>query len=166
MRTPPDLHPDDYALRIGLRDMLAERRLLRNWSPRDLARAMGMASSAWKLEVHTAWRLSTVQQWAYALGLRLYLAPDCLPPDERLYLLRPADSRAALAYDRLVWIEQLTEARRWVGISQMRIGDRLSITDRGVAAIEKAQDILLLNAQRYCRAIGSELIIEVEEVRP
>lgn len=167
MRTPPDLHPDDLAARENLRDMLVEIRRNYGMSQADVAQLLQRGQSAvHALETAVNWQLSTVQRWAYALRLRLYLWPECLPPGDDVYLLRPVDPHAGMAFDRRVWIDALTDARRWVGLTQQRVADRLSIGYTGVAAIEHERDILLVNGQRYCRALNSRLLIEVEDIRP
>lgn len=162
-RTPPDLHPDDLAQRESLRDLLVDVRHIRGLSQRDFAALLGKGSSTVALmERDLHWRLSTLQRWSLALGLRLLVHPAILQNDD-VYLLRPADPDAAMAFDRRAAIESLTEARRAARVTQRRIADRLGITEPGVAAIEKENDVLLVTAQRYCRALNSWLHIDLEE---
>lgn len=164
MRTPPDLHPDDPEIRLSLRDMLVDTRRAHGMSQRDLGLRLGKAATTITLmEANPMWRISTVQHWAAALGQRLVLHPDCLPPDEEVYLLRPADPESALAFDRRMFVLALRDARRWMGITQRRLGERLGISENGVAEIEKGHDVLLVTAQRYCRAVGASLLVELEE---
>lgn len=168
MRTPPDLHPDDLAIRESLRDMLVDARRSYGMTQADLAHLLGKApSTVGRFEITVNWQVSTVQRWAHAVQRRLLLWPDCLPPFDELYLLRPDDDPvAAWAYDREVWIDALVEARRWMGVTQRRAAGRLSISDRGVGMIEASADLLLVTAQRYCRAIDTSLLVDLEEVGP
>lgn len=167
MRTPPDLHPDDLAQRECLRDLLVDVRHIRDLSQSDLGYRMGLVGSTVTLmELRLQWRVSTVQRWADALGLRLVLSTGLPGTNEDVYLLRPADPAAALAFDRRAFIESLAEGRRQVQVTQRRLGEKLGISENGVAAIEKENDIMMANAQRYCRGLGSQLRIELEEVSP
>lgn len=169
MRTPPDLHPDDIATREGLRDMLVDARRHYGMTQRDLASRLGRTppTIGW-MEVHFHWRVSTVQRWAHAVGLRLLLIPAIIDSCSRqinddLFLLRPADPDAAMAFDRRAFIESLADARRTMRVTQRILGERMGITENGVAEIEKERDVLLVNAQRYCRALGTSLVIDLEE---
>lgn len=168
MRTAPDLHPDDPATRCNLQEILVDTRLNYGMSQADLGHAMGiLPTTVWHMERHrTNWRLSIVQRWAHALRLRLVIWPECLPPDESLFLLRPGDPAAGWAYDRRVWIDALSDARRWVGLTQRRVGDRLAISENAIWSIERERDILMLTGQRYCRALDSSLYVGLEEVTP
>lgn len=165
MSTPPDLHPDDEAIRENLRDELINTRRRKRMSQMDLGDRLNFGSkrTASQMELRPHWKVSTLQRWAAALGRRLILWPECLPPDEPVFLFRSPDVGAAMAYDRRVFIDALAEARRWVGFSQRRLADRLGITDAGIAQTEKAPDVLLVNAQRYCRGLDSQLSIFLED---
>ena len=165
MPTPPDLHPDDIAIRENLRDMLRGVRWRKGISQNDLGARLNFASkrTVSVMESRAHWKLSTLQRWSAAIGQRLILWPECLPPDEALFLFRPAEVGAAMAWDRRAYIDALADARRWVGMSQLRVADRLGITDAGVSQIEKGNDLLLVNAQRYCRALDSQLAIALED---
>lgn len=164
MRTPPDLHPDDPATRYGLRDMLVDTRHNYGMTQRDLAERLGRyKSTVATMERDSHWRVSTVQRWAHALGLRLLLTPAVTGINDDLFLLRPADPDAAMAFDRRAFIESLADARRAVRMTQRILAERLGITENGVGEIEKERDVLLSTAQRYCRALGTSLSIDLEE---
>lgn len=166
MRTPPDLHPDDLAQRECLRDLLVDVRHIRLLSQKDLAVRMNLSPPTIALmELRLQWRVSTVQRWADALGLRLILTTG-LPGCDDVYLMRPADPIAAMTFDRRAFIESLAEGRRQVQITQRRLGEKLGITENGVAAIEKERDVLVCNAQRYCRGLDTMLHIDLEEMSP
>lgn len=165
MPTPPDLHPDDVVIRENLRDMLIDARLRRGMSQLRLSEALNYGSkrTACQMELRPHWKLSTLQRWGAALGQRVIVWPECLPPDEALFLFRPANVIAAMNFDRRAFIDALADARRWVGMSQKRLADRLGISDAGVAQTEKSPDVLLVNAQRYCRGLDSQLSIFLED---
>lgn len=170
MRTPPDLHEYDLGTRENLRDALVEVRVYKGLTQRALGKRIGVVPSAvGQMENRVNWQISTVQRWAGGLDLRLVLRPDCLPFDSLdvlQYLLRPTDPAAAMAFDRRALIEGLVEARRWVGMSQQRVAQRLGISEKGVGAIEHERDVMLVTAQRYCRALDLSLAVELEEVSP
>lgn len=165
MPTPLDLHPDDEAIRENLRDMLIDVRRRNGISQRDLGVRLNFGSkrTASQMELRPHWKLSTLQRWSAALGQRFIVWPECLPPDDVLFLFRPRDVGAAMDFDRRVYIDALADARRWVGLSQLRLADRLGISDAGVAQTEKSADVLLVNAQRYCRGLDSQLSIFLED---
>lgn len=164
MRTPPDLHPDDVATRECLRDMLVDARHNYGMSQRDLAGRLGRKPpTIGRMEVHLHWRVSTVQRWAHALGLRLLLIPAVIDINDDLFLLRPADLDAAMAFDRRAFIEMLADARRRLRLTQRMLAEPMGLTENGVGEIEKGRDVLLVNAQRYCRALGTSLSIDLEE---
>lgn len=165
MPTPNDLHPDDAVIRENLRDMLIESRLHRGMSQAILSDRLGFASkrTASQMESRPHWKLSTLQRWGAAVGRRLIVWPECLPPDDALFLFRPVNPVSAMDFDRRAYIDALGDARRWVGLSQSRLAARLGITDAGVAQTEKTPDVLLVNAQRYCRGLDSQLSIFLED---
>lgn len=164
MGTPLDLHPDDASIRENLRDVLINTRRRKGMSQLDLGGRLNFGSkrTASQMELRPHWKVGTLQRWAAALGQRIIVWPECLPPDDALFLFRPADHAAAMDFDRRAFIDALADARRWVGLSQRRLADRLGITDAGVAQTEKSPDVLLINAQRYCRALDSQLAIFLE----
>lgn len=165
MRTPPDLHPDDLATRECLRDMLVDARRAYGLSQATLGAQLGKSpSTIFRMETDLHWRISTVQRWASAVRLRLVLSPACFDINEDVYLLRPSDHDGGLAFDRRVFIEALRDARKARRFTCRRLGERLGISDNGVMEIEKGHDILLANAQRYCRGINSWLSINLEEM--
>lgn len=165
MPTPSDLHPDDMAIRENLRDMLINTRRGKGMSQLDLGDRLNFGSkrTASQMELRAHWKLSTLQRWSAALGQRIIVWPECLPPDDALFLFRPAAAVAAMDYDRRAYIDALADARRWVGLSQLRLANRLGITDVAVAQTERSPDVLLVNAQRYCRAMDSQLSISLED---
>lgn len=164
MRTPPDLHPDDLATRENLRDILRQTREDAGLSQRAFGELMGVGpTTVWHMEANTNWQLSTVQRWAYHLGLWLVLYPDFLPIQENMNLMRPQDPKAAMAFDRDALKDAMIEARRARRFTQERIGEKLGISENGVGAMEKEKDNLLISVQRYLRAIDSSLVVELED---
>lgn len=165
MRSPDDLHPDDLAMRLMLRDVLTYHREKLRWSQRELGRRMSTSQSAASLvESGSTWLLSTVQRWTHALGKRPLLRPVGLPVelDPAMAAFRPTDPVQAREWDRAEILGVLADARRAMGVTQVALGDAMGISDRSVAALENPDaDVLLVSLQRYCRGLGGALWVGV-----
>lgn len=167
MRAPTDLHPDDLAYRIGLRDMLIEQRKRLGYSQSQLAALIGRPQSAVaQFEVGQPWRVAPTQEIADALGLRLVLLPDSVRGGS--YVMLPADERLAAqeqhAMDRRHLIAALVVARRASGFTQAEVAGRLGIHVNVLGRFETNHGggLMLPNCQRYLRALGGELWIGAE----
>ena len=162
MRTPPDLHPDDAAVRQALRDMLVELRQRAGLTQRDLADRCGVGKSlVAQWELADGWMVSSLQRWALGLGYRLVLRPDGLPYTD-VSVMRPVDETAAAEWDRLALLDALRSAREELGVSTAALADALGVTGGAVRQLEAGRDLLLASAQRYCRGLGGVLAVEVE----
>lgn len=160
MRAPEDLHPDDAAMRLMLRDLLVYYRNRATLSQRALAGRMGQTQGAiGQIEHADSWRVSTLQRWARGVDARLLLRPLGLPEtDLAVQAFRPADPVRADAWDLAEVREVLVTARRFLGVTQVALGEVLECSDRAVAAVELGEtDVLLGTVQRYCRALGGAL---------
>jgi transcriptional regulator with XRE-family HTH domain len=162
VRAPEDLHPDDAAMRLMLRDLLVYRRTRAGISGRELGRRLGIhQSSIVKMEGNPAWRLSTLQRWSAAMDAVLLLRPVGLPepPDrDAMLAFRPSDPVKAQAWDRADLIGALAYARKSMRVRQSDLGEVLGCGDRAVSAVEDEDtDVLLATVQRYCRALGGAL---------
>lgn len=167
MRTPPDLHPDDLGVRENLRDMLEQVREEIGISHRELGERTGQKpATAWKMARSVNWQFSTTQRWAAGLELRLVVYPECSPLDEYVNLLRPQDLLAGLAFDRAAFKEVVVDARHIRGMNQQQLADALGVSGNAVGHFEKEQDPLMVSMQRYCRALGTVLVVELEDLPP
>lgn len=169
MRALPDLHPDDLAMRVMIRDLLIHYRTRDGIGQRELAKRMGLTQGAVsKFERGTSWLVSSLQRRAGVhdrrLVVRLVGLPE--PPDEVLALaaMRPTDPVRAEAWDRAAVAAELAAARNTLGVTQEQVGEVLGCGKRAVAYIEgDDKDALLVSWQRYCRALGGALWVGLEE---
>ncbi|MEU7972190.1 helix-turn-helix transcriptional regulator [Micromonospora sp. NPDC049089] len=166
-----DLHPDDLAARLSLRALLVERRHERGLSQARLAKAMGLSQTAIAhVEKGTNWHLLVLQRYAHAVNLRIVAYPDALPGvgtihDPTADVFRPSDPERAHRWDQANLIGNLGAARRAVGLTQAVVAERLDLTERAVSNYEHTKTgVVLISPQRYCRALGGALAIEVEDL--
>jgi Helix-turn-helix. len=163
VRAPEDLHPDDTAMRVMLRDLIVYTRQRAKLSQRKLAPRVGIGQSALaQVERSLSWRVSTLQRVVRGLDRRLLLRPLGLPepPAEVLALaaMRPADPVRADAWDVAAVVAEMTAARKALRVTQESVGEVLGCGPRAVGAVEMCEsDVLLGTLQRYCRALGGAL---------
>lgn len=165
MILPPDLHEDDLAIRRGLREMLIGIRKEMGMYQWQLADQIGVArTAASHMEAKDNWRMNTIQRWAKGLSQRLVLYPATVPPESSVYrevnLLRPIASDIE-KFDREALLQLLVEARTLVPMTQREAGVLLGTGENGVGQLEHSPNMFLMMAQRYCRAIGTVLVIEL-----
>lgn len=169
-RTPTDLHPDDRDLRVGLRDMLVQRRYDLGLSQRELCALQGRTQSATaSFERATSWRLITVQQRCRFLGWRLILRLEGLPVDvdEALTTLRPSDPHRADLWDQSALMAALVDARHARGVSQAQLSRLLDTSERAIWHTEQCETgLMFITPQRHARALGGSLWIGVEDLVP
>lgn len=170
MKTVSDLHPDDRAARLELRDMLIQRRQQEyGFTLQQLADQVGTHRATVRaMEAGESWQVATLQRWTRALDWRLTLRPEGLGDDgaDPLAALRPGDPVRADAWDRGVLAEVLIDARTALGVTQAALAVRLGITSQAVSFLERAagEGLMLATAQRYCRALTGSLWIGVEDL--
>lgn len=171
MRAPADLHPDDLAYRIGLRDLLIARRRQLGYSQQHLARVMRVPqSTVARFEVGQPWRVDPTQDLAHALDLRLVLLPDNVAGGPYVMLL--ADERLTVqqqhAMDRRHLIAALVVARQACGLTRAEVAARLGIHVNVLGRFETNHGggLMLANCQRYLRVLGGELWIGTEPIDP
>lgn len=168
MILPPDLHEDDLAIRRGLRELLIGIRKEMGLHQWQLASRIGVArTAASHMEAKDNWRLSTIQRWARGLDHRLILYPATVPPESSVYrevnLLRPL-AADLMKFDREATMQLLVEARTLVPLTQREVGEVLGVGEGGVGQFEHGGNFFLIMAQRYCRAVGTVLVVELEEI--
>lgn len=171
MRAPTDLHPDDRAYRVGLRNLLTGRRHELGVSQAALAKRIGVSQYVVaSAEVGQPHRVNASQRHARGLDLRVIAYPEGVPGyhdnDAALDLLRPSDSDDADRWDRQRLLAALVSARRAAGITQAVLAGRLGIAVNVLGRFERTAEAGLMWAtcQRYCRASGGELWIGVEPI--
>lgn len=167
MRAPADMHADDLAYRIGLRDMLTARRRQLGYSQARLADIMRVPqSTVARFEARQPWRIEPTQRVAHALGLRLILTPDGLPGGP--YVVADLNPRLTPQQQHLVdrqhLIRSLIDAREACGVTQDSLAGRLGIHVNVLGRFETTTDAALMFAtcQRYLRPLGGELWIGTE----
>lgn len=166
-----DLHPDDLASRIALRDLLIERRHEVGLSQSRLARRIGLSQSAvGKAETGTNWHLLVLQRIARSIDARIVLYPDNLPGvgkvhDDTTAVFRPTDPQRADLWDQANLLANLVAARQALGLTQAQMGERLGSSESAVGNYERTKTgLMLISPQRYCRALGGELAMELEHL--
>ncbi|WP_328344873.1 helix-turn-helix transcriptional regulator [Micromonospora sp. NBC_00421] len=171
MRAPDDLHPDDHAHRLGLRDLIVDARRVEGISQARLAARAGIAQSAIaSFETRDTQHLNKYRLIAHHLGLRVLAYPDGLPggpyDDPDLLLFRPAsDFAAANAWDQKQLVASLGSARRAAGLTQAQMAARLGSTENAVGEFERTRHgLMVATVQRYCRVLGGFLWLGVETV--
>lgn len=163
-----DLHPDDLANRVALRDYLYASSVGQGLSEPELSKAAGYqtgwAKGVWS---QSSWRLSTVQLLVRTLGYQLDLDVSTVgvrlaPQDPAIAGLRSmfrAGTRDGDEVDRR-WLADLGRRLRvGLGVERAELGHALKMSGTRVRDWEEGDgpDYLLLTAQRYFRALGRPL---------
>ncbi|MER7331625.1 MULTISPECIES: helix-turn-helix transcriptional regulator [unclassified Micromonospora] len=171
MRAPTDLHPDDLAYRIGLRDLLIARRVELDYSQTQLADVMGVPqSTVARFEVGQPWRVERTQDIAYALRLRVVMYPHNLPGGP--YEVADVDPRMPAQQQHLVdrqnLVRALVDAREACHVTQTALAASLGIHVNVLGRFETNTTgrLMLANCQRYLRALGGELWIGADALDP
>lgn len=165
-----DLHPDDLTARLNLRDMLIEQRVEQGLSQAALARHIGLSQSAIaKAETGTNWHIAVLQRIARGLNVRILLYPDDIPGgpynDPTADLFRPTDPHRADQWDQTNLLANLVAARQACGLTQRQVGEILGSSESAVGNYERTKTgLMLISPQRYCRAIGGTLALELEHL--
>lgn len=166
MRAPVDLHPDDRAARLALRDELIKARQAQHLTQADVARRLGVRENTiGALELGESWRMSRIQRLAWAARRRIVFRVADLDGafTEGIDLFRPADAEKADVWDQAALIDDMVSARIAARVTQIELGRRLGIAGKVVSTIERHKSgLLLITPQRYLRALGGRLDISVE----
>ncbi|MCG5464185.1 helix-turn-helix domain-containing protein [Micromonospora sp. MED01] len=168
MLTPTDLHPDDRAARINLRNLLVNIRRDADISQARLGARIGASQTVIAgFERGEPSRISVARRIAAGLGHRLLLLPADVPggpyddPTETLF--RPADPEAALVWDQRQLMANLVAARQACGFRQADVAAALGKTENVISEFERSKGIPLFGTcQRYCRTLGGHLWLGVE----
>ncbi|MCZ7434790.1 helix-turn-helix transcriptional regulator [Micromonospora sp. WMMC241] len=165
-----DLHPDDHTARINLRNMLVERRVDLGYSQAALAQHIG-ASQGWvaNIETGTNWHIAVLQRLARGINARIVLYPDGVPggpyDNPAAGLFRPTDPTDADRWDQQNLLADLATAREATGLTRRQVGERLGCSGSAVGNYERTRTgLVLISPQRYCRAIGGRLAVELEHL--
>lgn len=170
MRAPQDLHPDDRAHRLALRDLIVDARRAAGFSQARLAAHVGVTQSAIAFfETRDTQHLNKYRLVAHHLNLRVLTYPDGLPggpyDDPALLAFRPTDFPAAAAWDQQQLMGSLGAARRACGLTQAQVAAQLGSTENAVSEFERTRHGLMLGTvQRYCRVLGGFLWLGVESL--
>ena len=165
-----DLHPGDLDARINLRDMLIERRVELGHSQASLAQHIGVTqSNIARIETGTNWHIVKLQRIARGLNTRILLYPDGVPggpyDDPTADAFRPTNPQRADHWDQRTLLANLAAARQAVGLTQRQVGDVLGSSESAVGNYERTKTgLMLISPQRYCRAIGGELAMELMDL--
>jgi transcriptional regulator with XRE-family HTH domain len=68
-------------------------------------------------------------------------------------------------WDQANLLGNLAAARRAAGLTQAHLAERLGTTENAVGNYERTKaGLVLISPQRYCRALGGALALEVEDL--
>lgn len=169
----PDLHPDDLANRQVIGQRLRAARIAEGVSAYELsARLNRSRTTGQDLESTSQWAVRRVQAWARALNHRftMTITGVQVPTTYDLHadILRVAARFGAADEDRMHLLEvvnDLIRVREHLNIPYQEMADRLGVTDRAVRGWELyPSGSQLISAQRYCRALGGALTLNVSPV--
>lgn len=169
----PHRHPDDVAaLRWILTDLTAARRD-QHLHQRHVADRLGISHKAVSnLERGVAATLycATIQRHARALNRQAVFtvtgigwAPDT-PLVAALRAMNPAGPDRADQVALALLVARLATARQLAGHSQATLGVLLGCTATAVAQTEAGHNLQLATLQRYVRALGGVLHVNVQPV--
>ena len=164
-----DLDERDYQVRIALRAELRALREQQGLSQHALGERMSMdGAGVRRLERQGVdqSRASTVMRWAHALGRTLVMEPVGFPRPARF--VRPSKANevdlllsailpglTGAEWDVARLIEKLAGIRIACYVSQLRLADRLNVTEQAVSFFEtSAADTALVMLQRHARGIA------------
>lgn len=159
-RSPVDIHPDDLAARINLRDNLIGLRTRLGLSCWQLAPMIGWLNGNLyrrESEPRPNWTLNTPVVWANALGYHFHLRP--VVPDYAGSAF--ADTLEAIGgddYQHAAAIERMIQTRRSVGLTQGQLGARIGLSDATVSRLEERGNVgLTATWQKYTRGLNGRL---------
>lgn len=159
-RSPVDLHPDDLAARIALRDHLIHLRIKLRLSCWQMAPRIGWANgNLYRRESDPApnWELVTAAAWANALGHHFHLVPN-VPNYASSGFADTLEAIGGDDYQHAAAIERLIATRRAVGLSQGQLGYRIDLSDATISRLEDRGNAgLTATWQKYCRGLGGRL---------
>lgn len=158
----PDLHPDDAAARLRLRQQMIDYRISRNITHGALGEARGLKRhSAGQPERVENWQVSKLQAHLGALGGRLLAVPR-KRAHVKLALIAPDDPQVSWTWDRVQMMALLIDLRDERGLTQRELGKLLGREESVISSTECRDDWLLHTLQRHARALGDELLLSIE----
>jgi hypothetical protein len=173
---PPDLHPQDYANRVALRDRLRQVRVESYGSYRRMRPASAAAGLGGRFledcEITTQWGTRRLARWARLLEhrFRMHLTDLVVPDDDDLdaALLAVATPFGGVDEDQLhvrTVVNDLARIHRGQGLTNYALAKRIGCSNRAIARwSEKPDRCYLKTLQRYARGLGGSLALEVAPV--
>lgn len=165
-----DLHPDDQAARVELRDLLRAHSRSRGLAEREVAaaagRKQGWAASIWAQD---SWLLSSMQAMSRALGYRLAvdtvqplptsMAPVQMEMWDAMNAVVGVDAAGRDTVSRMILADTARRLREYLELSPAQLGALLGHSARRVTEWEAGEkpDYPLITAQRHFRALGYPL---------
>jgi transcriptional regulator with XRE-family HTH domain len=170
-----DLHPDDTEARVKLRLQLRDVRRQAGYTVAEAADRIGITKGALSLHERRGDNplVASVQRNARGFDHRLHLRPELphrLAVHPTAAVLRDLAAHATDphdedAYHRSAILADLAAYRRWVGITARDMSGRWGTRADGTAVCDLEQEVkepLLASFQRYTRALGGVLHIDLE----
>lgn len=176
-----DLHPDDQAARVWLRDFLVSQRDERRLLNKDIAARVGHSDGwAYTIFATTTWKLETIQLMARAMGYRLgfvtewegaQVTPQGIPVRAEAweqaysrYIKSPNPQRRDEA-ERVDLCDFGRRVREAQGLTANQLGYRLNMAGARVRDWETGErpGYMLVTAQRYFRALGGALLPQLHD---
>lgn len=168
MRVPHDIDPSDPAIRAALAGRLIATEAGLYPHPRDLDAAWGVAiGTTAAMHKRTTWRVSTVQRWARAVGLRLTFELEgiTVPDDDddlTALLLAAGDTSTPEREDHvhlLTVCNDLVRARLAAGWTAVAFAAELRLTENAVHWWQaNPEGTTLIAMQRYARGMGGAVL--------
>ncbi len=172
-----DLHPDDAEARVKLRLQLRDLRLRLGCSQAEAAARAGVTKSAVSLLERRGDNplVASVQRMARAVDHRAILRPHLphtLPTHPTAALLavveaHAADAHTQDAYHRSAVLADLAAYRRGTGVTAREMSERWGTRRDATAVCDlegELKEPLLASYQRYTRALGGVLHVDLEPV--
>lgn len=167
----PDLHPDDRAHVEAVAAELRGHRRRLELTAVEVAARIGTGRNAVRAaEVEPNRRTGTLQQYAYALGMRLVFhldgLPDIVDPTAQT-LARSArqakDWRRSHSFERAALGARLGAIRRHLKLTQTELAGKLGRDPGFISHLEQgtADDPLLGNYQQAARTLGGMLRMRI-----
>lgn len=166
----PELHQDDPLNRWALNRKLWKLRNDAGLTAAGLGRTLGITRSAMNdMERDTSWAVRRVQAWSRGLRheFRMTITGITVPDTDDLMaelyaIATPQDPAEADRLHLLTVVNDLIRVREHTGITYRELGQRMGVNDRAVRGWEhQPHGSLVKSAQRYARAIGGALQLDV-----
>jgi len=175
VRRNADLHPDDHAARVALRDHLRDLRHAHGLSQRQYADLLGVTQGAvgsFEGCPRANMMIASTQRRARVLNHRLTLTIAGLPgvpptPETANAWALSEDPNPDIAdtFYRIAIISHLRTIRLWSETTLQQLADRMGCRESAVSMAERGQDNPALSTyQRFARALGGRLDLSLQPV--